>query len=230
MAPAQKVGVGAPDKAALSSLQIRVAVLCALIQMLDGYDLSAIGLAAPALIKAWGCRRRPPPRRSRSRASGSWSAPCSAARSPTGPAASPYSWPRSRCSASSRCCRPMHRRWRCWRCCVSSPASASAAPCRRRWPSRRTTRPRAGARPSSCSCSPAIPSAPLSPPRSRRGFCRAGAGRASSMSAASCRWRCCRRCCSCCRSRRSSSGAPGRLRPERARSSACSRAGWRRAP
>jgi AAHS family 4-hydroxybenzoate transporter-like MFS transporter len=54
MTPAQKVGVGAPDKAVLSSLQIRVAVLCALIQMLDGYDLSAIGLAAPALIKAWG--------------------------------------------------------------------------------------------------------------------------------------------------------------------------------
>jgi AAHS family 4-hydroxybenzoate transporter-like MFS transporter len=54
MAPAQKLGVGAPDKAVLSSLQIRVAVLCALIQMLDGYDLSAIGLAAPALIKAWG--------------------------------------------------------------------------------------------------------------------------------------------------------------------------------
>ncbi|HTR87057.1 MAG TPA: MFS transporter [Reyranella sp.] len=33
---------------------VRVAVLCGLVQMLDGYDLSAVGLAAPALIKAWG--------------------------------------------------------------------------------------------------------------------------------------------------------------------------------
>jgi AAHS family 4-hydroxybenzoate transporter-like MFS transporter len=38
---------------ATRSLQIRVAVLCGLVQMLDGYDLSAIGLAVPSLVRAW---------------------------------------------------------------------------------------------------------------------------------------------------------------------------------
>jgi MFS transporter, AAHS family, 4-hydroxybenzoate transporter len=38
---------------AVSGGAVRVAVLCGLVQMLDGYDLSAIGLAAPAIIKAW---------------------------------------------------------------------------------------------------------------------------------------------------------------------------------
>ena len=33
---------------------ILVPVLCGLVQMLDGYDLSAIGLAVPSLVKAWG--------------------------------------------------------------------------------------------------------------------------------------------------------------------------------
>ncbi len=33
--------------------QIKVAVLCALIQTLDGYDLATIGLAVPSLTKAW---------------------------------------------------------------------------------------------------------------------------------------------------------------------------------
>ncbi len=41
------------QSSSLLSTQIRVAVLCGLIQMLDGYDLSAIGLAVPSLIKAW---------------------------------------------------------------------------------------------------------------------------------------------------------------------------------
>ncbi|MBV8408913.1 MAG: MFS transporter, partial [Alphaproteobacteria bacterium] len=36
-----------------SAVQIKVAVLCGLIQAMDGYDLSAIGLAVPSLIKAW---------------------------------------------------------------------------------------------------------------------------------------------------------------------------------
>src|SRR5215472_14752289 len=39
--------------AGFSGVQIGVAVLCGLIQALDGYDLSAIGLAVPSLIKAW---------------------------------------------------------------------------------------------------------------------------------------------------------------------------------
>src|SRR5262252_4356119 len=39
--------------ASFGGLQLRVAVLCGLIQALDGYDLSAIGLAVPSLAKAW---------------------------------------------------------------------------------------------------------------------------------------------------------------------------------
>ncbi len=35
-------------------LQLRVAVLCGLAQLFDGYDLSAIGMAAPAMSQAWG--------------------------------------------------------------------------------------------------------------------------------------------------------------------------------
>ena len=41
---------------AASVSAVRVAVLCGLVQMLDGYDLAAVGLAAPALIKAWGVK------------------------------------------------------------------------------------------------------------------------------------------------------------------------------
>ncbi|MGO8921284.1 MAG: MFS transporter [Stellaceae bacterium] len=35
-------------------LQLRVALLCALAQAFDGYDLNAIGMAAPSLSHAWG--------------------------------------------------------------------------------------------------------------------------------------------------------------------------------
>jgi MFS transporter, AAHS family, 4-hydroxybenzoate transporter len=38
----------------IGSLQIRVAVLCGLVQVCDGYDLNAIAWAAPSLIKGWG--------------------------------------------------------------------------------------------------------------------------------------------------------------------------------
>ena len=41
------------DSQTFGGLQLRVAVLCGLIQALDGYDLSAIGLAVPSLTKAW---------------------------------------------------------------------------------------------------------------------------------------------------------------------------------
>ena len=41
------------EPATFGGLQLRVAVLCGLIQALDGYDLSAIGLAVPSLTKAW---------------------------------------------------------------------------------------------------------------------------------------------------------------------------------
>jgi MFS transporter, AAHS family, 4-hydroxybenzoate transporter len=37
----------------LSALQIRIFVLCALIVLLDGYDLQAMGLAVPALARQW---------------------------------------------------------------------------------------------------------------------------------------------------------------------------------
>jgi AAHS family 4-hydroxybenzoate transporter-like MFS transporter len=42
----------------IGSLQIRVAILCGLVQMCDGYDLNAIAWAVPSLIKAW---QLPPP-------------------------------------------------------------------------------------------------------------------------------------------------------------------------
>jgi MFS transporter, AAHS family, 4-hydroxybenzoate transporter len=42
----------------IGALQIRVAVLCTLIQICDGYDINSIGWAVPSLIKAW---HLPPP-------------------------------------------------------------------------------------------------------------------------------------------------------------------------
>jgi len=36
------------------SLQLRVVLLCALVQAFDGFDLGTIGMAAPSLAKAWG--------------------------------------------------------------------------------------------------------------------------------------------------------------------------------
>src|SRR5580692_1758445 len=38
----------------IGSLQIRVAILCGLVQVCDGYDLNAIAWTAPSLIKTWG--------------------------------------------------------------------------------------------------------------------------------------------------------------------------------
>lgn len=38
----------------IGSLQLRVALLCGLVQVCDGYDLNAIAWAAPSLIKGWG--------------------------------------------------------------------------------------------------------------------------------------------------------------------------------
>jgi AAHS family 4-hydroxybenzoate transporter-like MFS transporter len=38
----------------LGALQIRVVLLCMLAQIFDGYDISSIGMAVPALIRAWG--------------------------------------------------------------------------------------------------------------------------------------------------------------------------------
>jgi hypothetical protein len=55
-------------------LQIRVAILCALAQAFDGYDITSIGMAAPALSHAWVFRPRRSPTRLSCRASASWSA------------------------------------------------------------------------------------------------------------------------------------------------------------
>ena len=38
----------------LGSLQIRVAVICGLIQMCDGYDIGSIGWSVPSLTQVWG--------------------------------------------------------------------------------------------------------------------------------------------------------------------------------
>ena len=37
----------------LGGLQIRVAVICGLIQMCDGYDVGSIGWSVPSLTHAW---------------------------------------------------------------------------------------------------------------------------------------------------------------------------------
>ena len=50
------ISKGVDGMAPVSAGAVRVAVLCGLVQMLDGYDLSAVGLAAPAIIKAWGVK------------------------------------------------------------------------------------------------------------------------------------------------------------------------------
>jgi AAHS family 4-hydroxybenzoate transporter-like MFS transporter len=46
--------VAAPSP--LIGVSIRVAVLCGLVQVLDGYDLGTIGLAVPSLVRAWSLK------------------------------------------------------------------------------------------------------------------------------------------------------------------------------
>src|SRR5437660_11303100 len=48
-----KIPGAAESPATFGGVQLRVAILCGLIQALDGYDLSAIGLAVPSLMQAW---------------------------------------------------------------------------------------------------------------------------------------------------------------------------------
>jgi AAHS family 4-hydroxybenzoate transporter-like MFS transporter len=52
-------GLSSPVEEALENqpfggLQLRVVLLCALVQAFDGFDLGTIGMAAPSLSKAWG--------------------------------------------------------------------------------------------------------------------------------------------------------------------------------
>jgi AAHS family 4-hydroxybenzoate transporter-like MFS transporter len=42
------------EKQPFGALQLRVVLLCALVQAFDGFDLGTIGMAAPSLSKAWG--------------------------------------------------------------------------------------------------------------------------------------------------------------------------------
>src|SRR5271170_3387863 len=56
-APASSIEA-ALENQRLGSLQIRVAALCTLIQMCDGYDVNSIGWAVPSLIHTW---HLPPP-------------------------------------------------------------------------------------------------------------------------------------------------------------------------
>jgi hypothetical protein len=41
----------------LGGLQIRVATLCTLVQICDGYDIGSIGIVVPALTHAWNLPR-----------------------------------------------------------------------------------------------------------------------------------------------------------------------------
>jgi AAHS family 4-hydroxybenzoate transporter-like MFS transporter len=51
--PAPRDLASEPDAGPLSAVQIRVFLLCALIVLLDGYDLQAMGLAVPTLARDW---------------------------------------------------------------------------------------------------------------------------------------------------------------------------------
>src|SRR6202521_1738928 len=42
------------DAQKISAFQVRVAVLCAAVVFMDGFDAQAIGYVAPTLSKAWG--------------------------------------------------------------------------------------------------------------------------------------------------------------------------------
>lgn len=50
----QTANEGPLEQQTLGLMQIRVVFLCTLAQMFDGFDISSIGMAVPALIKAWG--------------------------------------------------------------------------------------------------------------------------------------------------------------------------------
>jgi MFS transporter, AAHS family, 4-hydroxybenzoate transporter len=54
MSPIQSHAETRLETQKLGSLQIRVAVLCMLAQIFDGFDISSISMAVPVLIKTWG--------------------------------------------------------------------------------------------------------------------------------------------------------------------------------
>ena len=52
--PAVSATETALENQRIGPLQIRVAALCTLIQICDGYDVNAIGVSVPSLTHAWG--------------------------------------------------------------------------------------------------------------------------------------------------------------------------------
>ena len=53
LSPPAATGLASDLGGPLSALQIRVFLLCALIVLLDGYDLQAMALAVPTLARQW---------------------------------------------------------------------------------------------------------------------------------------------------------------------------------
>jgi MFS transporter, AAHS family, 4-hydroxybenzoate transporter len=51
--PTSSAAEAALEKQRIGGLQLRVAALCALVQICDGYDLNAVAWAVPSLIRAW---------------------------------------------------------------------------------------------------------------------------------------------------------------------------------
>jgi AAHS family 4-hydroxybenzoate transporter-like MFS transporter len=51
--PSLSAAEAALENQRLGALQVRVAVLCTLVQICDGYDLNSVAWAVPSLIKAW---------------------------------------------------------------------------------------------------------------------------------------------------------------------------------
>jgi MFS transporter, AAHS family, 4-hydroxybenzoate transporter len=56
--PTSSAAEAALENQRIGGLQLRVAALCALVQICDGYDLNAVAWAVPSLIRAW---HLPPP-------------------------------------------------------------------------------------------------------------------------------------------------------------------------
>src|SRR5579864_2665855 len=56
--PTSSAAEAALENQRIGGLQLRVAALCTLVQICDGYDLNAVAWAVPSLIRAW---HLPPP-------------------------------------------------------------------------------------------------------------------------------------------------------------------------
>ena len=65
MATARKINISeVVENSKMGGFQVGVGILCGLCVMIDGFDVQALGYAAPALIKDWkiaGSALGPPP-------------------------------------------------------------------------------------------------------------------------------------------------------------------------